>query len=370
MSNPKTNKETGALGPINLVLRAWITVFAIVGIGLVSVFFLSRPESVGFEAKFKCKSFRPGSPIQVTLDRCTDVKFGADKLQTIGLFVIPRVPEDNSSDEPTYGKGNELKVYGTGIVSARIAKDDIYQVYLNLPSDGEIELPMAKKSDPFGVILVTGSRIGIMLQGRLITAVTPLKEDDSGFVNESNVWFGKFRLDGYLDQHAGVPEGVILEARNAIGPVSIAGDKDEVGEAWVAVDFQKGKSSQKIKVGNGRLSANDLSSCALTVGGEPADVGHTIDSLQLDIIAAELVEMKIYQDSSQAYLDLNIAGIAKSVRVENKEQIESKLTKLLSRPTYKTGLVGVSLGLLLLAGGIILKRALETLVEAWLPKKG
>jgi hypothetical protein len=352
----------------NLLLRSGLTFLFIAVVSLVGVGIAKRPSTVKFHSKFKCTGLWPGAPIQVILERCDEVKFVASEIEPRGLLAPAADGEGKTPDR--YVRGDPVAVHGSRVVSAKLAGEEIRRVRVELPSDGGIELPMAKKPDPFGVIRLTGADIGLQLLANWIDATTDFNYDFSGFVMGDEDWVGSITLDGYRDEQGGSPNTVSVEAKPATGPISVTGSKDEVSGAWTAIDSRGASYEATPKIRNCTMRAEELSSCEFTINGEPVDLDRTVDKLEVGIVAADLVGITVYQDSSVAFVEVSIDGVARSVRSNNIERIESVLRKVLSGPWYKTGLLGIAAAFVLFVGGVVVRQTVEALVEAWLPKKG
>jgi hypothetical protein len=363
-------REGSAPGRKRLLLRLSVTFLFIASVSLIAVAIVKRPSTVKFDAKFRCTGLWPGGPIGVNLDWCDEVKFVAREIKPSGLLAQPAGGRSKMPDR--YLSGDPVAVYGSGDVSAKLIGENFQGVAVKLPSDGGIELPMAKQPNPFGAIRLTGTNIGLMLFAYSIDAETDFAPDYSGFVlgdsSEPANWVESIGLDGYGDTQGGVPNTVHLEAKPASGPIIVTGTENKVSGGWTAIDW-RAATHEEIPIRNCTMRADGLSSCEFTINGERVDLG-TVNRLEVGIVAADLTGIKAYQDSSVAYVEVSIDGVARSIRLDNSERIQSTLTKVLSRPWYETGLVGIAVAFVLFVGGVVATRAVEALAEALLPKKG
>jgi hypothetical protein len=262
-----------------------------------------------------------------------------------------------------------VAVAGEGPVTAELKGDYKGGAHVTLGADGLIELQPSKEATGLGEFRVSSEKLRLSMGAWEITLTTPSDGDFTGFNDGiSDTLTGEISIDRNKDnQGSGGPPVVVVSVPEISGPVSIRGTKDEVA-GWSPISLQAGPTQEPLELGTGRLWAEKVSSCSVSINGEPVDMGTAVGRLQIDVVKASITKLALYQDSSTGYIAVEISGVSRSIKQDNKELIESVISRLLSKPTYKSGVAGLILFFMVFAAGIFLKRALEVLAETWLPK--
>lgn len=353
-------------GAVSRALTA-IALLAIAGVGLILVW--GRPENVSFASSFKCERFSPGSPLNLRFRDSTELTFRAPK------FLIPRKAyepnvEGVEAQDSTKQEGDlEVAVTGGGPVAAKLEGDDERTALATLGSDCLIELQPLKEAPGLGEYRVSSEKLRLSMSAWGFTLKTPSDGDFTGFADGiSDSLIGEMKVNEFSEnQGSGGPPMVDILVPEISGPVSIRGIKDEVA-GWSPVLLQAGPSENPLELANGRLWAEKVTSCEVAINGEPVDMETAVDRLQIDVVKANIAKLVLYQDASDGYIAVEISGVSRSIKQNNKELIESVVSRLLSKPSYKSGVAGLFLFFMVFAGGIFLKRAIEVLAETALPK--
>jgi hypothetical protein len=349
-----------------------ITILAISGFALVLL--LGRPRRVAFVSFFECSRFSPGSDIALDFQDCTELKFHADRGFEPGTIRIPRSsykPEyDNTiQSSPTQNANVDVMVPEGAPVTA--AYDGKYGMTgsVTISGDGFIDSRPSSQATNLGQFRISSDTLKLSIGGLGFMLTTPSDNHRTGFADGiSRFRFGRIAVNKYEESQGGNPPEVIAWLSNISSPVSIRGVKDEV-TGWRPIALEAGSSREEpLEIDNARLWGEKVSSCTLSINNESVDVATTADRIQIDVVNASITKLTLYQEGSEGYIAVAVSGTAESIKLNNKEMVETVLSHLLSRPSYQSGLAGLSLVFLIFAGGIFLKRAIEVLAESSLPK--
>jgi hypothetical protein len=346
------------------VARALIAIVILAIVGIVLILVWGRPANVSFVSSFNSERFSPGAPLDLVFQDCKQLKFRAPKFQ------IPRKAYENDDSQESVGQGGNLEVgvAGEEPVKAELEGDYLRAALVTLGPDGFIELQPSKEATGLGEFKVSSEKLRLSMSAWRVTLTTPSDGDFTGFndgISDSLV--GEIDIDRYKDSQGSVPPMVNVSVPEISGPLSIRGTKDEVA-GWNPISLEAGPSRKPLELANGRLWAERVSSCSVSINGEPVDMGTAVGRLQIDVVKASITKLALHQDSSTGYIAVEISGVSRGIKQDNKELLESVISRLLSKPSYKSGVAGLFLFFLVFAAGIFLKRALEVLAEIWLPK--
>ena len=261
-----------------------------------------------------------------------------------------------------------MLVYGDVPVTVDIDENNATSgVGVTLDSDSYIELQPPKPASKLCEFRILSEKLRISVSAVQITLTAPCEPDFTGFYDpdiESTI--GSISMDGWNYPQGGSPDSVYVDVPDTFGAVRVRGSKDEIA-GWNPISVQTGPAKKPLELAPGRFWAEKISSCAVSINGESVDIATAVERLQIDIVKASVDRLALYEDDSEGYITIAVSGAARSIKQNNREVIESVMSRLLSQPSYKTGIAGLCLIFVVFAGGILLKRALDVLAETWLP---
>jgi hypothetical protein len=263
----------------------------------------------------------------------------------------------------------EVGITGDHFVRAIIDNDEYNnEVAVSMNKDGIVENSSIDDKAGIGAFKISGENINAVIWSGGIRFFTELDPGDYGFgYKYSETYFNQIVVNRYEESQGGAYPKVQATVLKITGGICINGKKDKI-VGWRPVVFSADSNRIPFKLTSGKLQSEKISSFELSINDEPVDLGTKYDELKIDYMDAVINKIILSQDEQCGYIEVGIAGKAKSIKLDSKEIIESAIFKLISNPNYKSTITGLLFLFLISAAGMFLKRSLEILAEAWLPK--